>query len=226
MRKSLSSVSWILSAAVSATALVACGNSIERKTNGGANETLDLSKPLEFETVKSAVFSHCTGCHAQYGTYPGVIRQLDEIVDSINKNRMPKFGPPLSAGLKKLLQDWYAARAPEFANKPSNPVVEELKPTERSVYDLIINPRCEACHNPNGRAKFLDLSTRQAIWAVRNKVSDSGAKYIDFDSPADSYIIQVINDPDEPMPPRSSNIRRLTEIEVQVLTEWIGLGMP
>lgn len=102
----------------------------------------------------------------------------------------------------------------------------ELKPEWKAVAALILLPKCSGCHNPDGSAKFLDLSTRQAIFKDRNRVFASGRKLADLENPENSYLLEVINDPLEPMPPKSSKIPRLNQDEVQVIGEWIQLGLP
>ena len=48
----------------------------------------------------------------------------------------------------------------------------------------------------------------------------------DFENPEQSYMLEVIQDPLEPMPPLDSGIPQLTEEEIAVLQEWIRLGLP
>lgn len=171
-----------------------------------------------FEKVRAAIFSpRCASCHSQYGTYAGVKRNLDAIADSIFADRMPKASQPLSAELKTLLRDW-------MASEKSGPA--QLEPTWASLFENVFQGKCVICHNPAGSAKFLDLSSRNEIFAARNRVFANGKKLVNLDLPAESYLLDVIQDPVEPMPPTWSNIRRLNTDELRVLTEWIGLGLP
>ncbi|NJL23880.1 MAG: hypothetical protein HC902_00960 [Calothrix sp. SM1_5_4] len=139
---------------------------------------------------------------------------------------MPKTGGPLSNSLKELLKAWVDAGAPEFAGQApiSEPI--EILPEWNSIYDHIISSRCLVCHNPNGQAKFLDLSTRQAIFSSRDRIFGDGKKLIDFTNPDQSYLIEVTQDEVEPMPPVWSSIRRLNDEEIRVLKQWIRLGLP
>lgn len=79
--------------------------------------------------------------------------------------------------------------------------------------------RCIPCHNPKGQARFLDLSTRENIIA-------ESARLFDFENPQASYLIEVIRDPLEPMPPKTSSLKPLEEDEVQILIDWIAQGLP
>jgi mono/diheme cytochrome c family protein len=88
-----------------------------------------------------------------------------------------------------------------------------------SLTSSIFQPRCRPCHNPEGQARFLDLSTRESLLAERHRL-------FDFDNPDLSYLIQVVRDPVEPMPPLNSSLRKLSEEEVAVLVEWIAQGLP
>lgn len=198
--------------------------------SGPASENIDLAKAtLDFATVKNAIFQpYCVQCHAQYSSYSGVAREINNILGAVASDRMPKVGGPLGPNRKSLLQAWSNAGLPENADgsKSSNPDV--LVPQWKSVSEIILSPKCIVCHNPNGRAKFLDLSTRQSIFESRNRVygEGEGKKLLDLDKPEESYLIEVIADPNEPMPPKWSNISRLLKEELEVLIQWIGKGLP
>lgn len=208
--------------------LSSCGNYSEQK--GAEEKNVNLSsEPIDFSLVQEKIFSsHCVSCHQQYASYAGVRRELDSISAAINANRMPKAGGPLTDGLKQLLQSWIADGAPEVVGQTPKTDPESLQPTWKSMYDNIISPRCLVCHNSGGQAKFLDLSTRQAIFSRRNEIfgPDEGMKLVDFDFPEQSYLIEIVKDEVEPMPPTWSNIRRLNNNEIQIFIEWIRLGLP
>lgn len=170
---------------------------------------------VDFQTVRKAVLSKCIGCHAQYGDYEAVRKDLDQIVASVSANRMPKNSPPLAQNLKTLLTDWARAGAPE-GNSPGS---AETELNFKKITREILGPKCVQCHNPNGQARFLDLSTRQALWEAREKL-------LNFEDPTRSYLIAVITDPEEPMPPVWASLGRLTEEEIETLKEWIGKGIP
>ncbi len=214
--------------------LSSCGNYIDKKstTDDGGNSANSI---LSFETLQNEIFArgsagHCVDCHQQYSSYSGVKLEINAIANAINSNRMPKTGTPLSDNLKSLLQRWIEAGAPEFAGQsPDNGSQNKLEPNWKSISDNIITPRCLVCHNPNGQAKFLDLSTRLSIYSARSKLFGIGSgkkKLLDLDNPSNSYLLDIILDLDEPMPPIWSNIRRLNNDEIQALINWIGLGLP
>jgi hypothetical protein len=215
--------------------LASCSSQHEKvaASDGGSNAT---SAVPGFATIQAEILNrgsagHCVDCHSQYSVYANVRLELVAIANSVQLNRMPKSGGPLSDNLKQLLQKWLEAGAPENPGQtpeiPPPPIRVELN--WKSISDNIISPRCLICHNPQGQAKFLDLSTRQAMYSARGKLFGIGAekkKLLDLDIPKNSYLLNIIQDPDEPMPPAWSNIRRLTTAEVQLLSDWIGLGLP
>lgn len=215
--------------------LSSCGNYLDQKQARPLvpapvqNEQGEEVLVIEFATVKEAIFApRCTSCHQQYDTYQGVVRELAAIQNSVQSNRMPKSGGPLTDNQKALLNAWIAQGAPQSTeSRPTEPEQPEaLAPTWKSLSENVLIPKCLVCHNPQGQAKFLDLSTRQAIFANRNQVFLDGSKLINLDQPEESYLVKIINDQDEPMPPPSSNIPRLTPQESNILTEWIRLGLP
>ena len=70
------------------------------------------------------------------------------------------------------------------------------------------------------KQNFLDLSTRQNFFDQRHNLLNN------FEDVENSYLIEIITDPEEPMPPTWSNIERLNEEEVKTLIEWIKKGLP
>ncbi len=205
--------------------LTACGNPSHEV--GKQPQNGPLSTKVEFASVRDAIFTpHCVGCHGQYSTYGGVKRELPAIWSAVESDRMPKNRPPLSAALKESLKKWIDAGAPEMEDGGSEIPEFELAAEWNSIYGNIIAPKCLVCHNPNGQAKFLDLSTRQSIYDARNRVFATGKKLLDLDNAANSYLLDVINDPVEPMPPPQTNIPRLNTAEIETLTKWIELGLP
>ena len=209
--------------------LSACGNYSEKKIK---EETISLSAQEElssdFNSIKKIIFSsRCTTCHQQYETYSGVSRELPAIAEAINSDRMPKSGGPLTVSQKNLLTRWIEKGAPENNNGltiPVNPVVLESNWT--SISENIIFPKCLVCHSSQGQAKFLDLSTRQDFFLNRDRIFANGTKLINFEVSENSYLIQILKDPEEPMPPVWSKIPRLTETEIATLNKWIALGLP
>jgi len=209
--------------------LSSCGNYTERK---GFEESFDpsllSSTSLDFNTVKELVFApRCISCHQQYKNYESIYQELSAIQNTVESNRMPKTGGPLSNQQKAILKAWIAQGAAEVPGQPTPPRIgEELEPNWKSISRHIINPKCLVCHNPQGQAKFLDLSNRQVIFENRNRQFDGGTALINFENPLKSYIVQILQDEDEPMPPLNSNINQLTENELDVFIEWIKRGLP
>ncbi len=208
--------------------VAACGNYEETKgfvEVGSAR--LDRTKSISFKEVSEQIFkSKCTSCHIQYESYAGVVNELGAIRSAVASNRMPKNMPALNSAQKELLFAWIDAGAPQGGSVDSGPIDPvPLVPTWQSLSSKVFYPKCTSCHNPNGEAKFLDLSTRQAWFDGRSR-DFGGITLLDFDHPQESYLLEVINDPYEPMPPLWSNIAQLTEEEKEVLIEWIRKGLP
>ena len=106
-------------------------------------------------------------------------------------------------------------RVPQNVSSFQKPVTADWN----SILAVIFVPRCIPCHNPRGQARFLDLSTRESVLAARDKI-------FNFEDPEASYLIEVIRDPLEPMPPPTSSLRQLSEDEVSILIDWIAQGLP
>ncbi len=216
------------------TLLVFCGilsscNYYENKMSSDAELLNPTEKSaIDFESVRSAVFvPKCMQCHRQYGNYQNVIRELSAIQKAIQSNRMPKNDGPLSSSLRSILDSWIASGAPEKRDAPSPPAPSiELEATWASISTNVVFPKCLVCHNPSGQAKFLDLSDRQVIFESRNRVFAGGSKLLDFDAAEKSYLIQILQDDEEPMPPTSSKIERLDQNSIGVIEEWIRRGLP
>lgn len=106
-------------------------------------------------------------------------------------------------------------RTPQELSSFQKPVTADWN----SISAVIFVPRCIPCHNPRGQARFLDLSTRESVLAASDKI-------FNFEDPEASYLIEVIRDPLEPMPPPTSSLRQLSEDEVSILIDWIAQGLP
>lgn len=209
--------------------LSSCGNYLkQKKALASFDQTQQEILSSDFQSVKEVVFSpRCIECHSQYESYSAVKREIQAIRISVEAGRMPKTGGPLSESQKNILYAWIDRGAPESAGE--TPVAQEpetMTPDWKSISENIITPKCLVCHNPSGQAAFLDLTSRQSLFENRNRVFGSGLKLLDFENPDNSYLLQVITDPDEPMPPVFSNISRLNEEEVSMIREWIRLGLP
>ncbi|CAM9970349.1 unnamed protein product [Chrysoparadoxa australica] len=202
--------------------LMSCGNYEEFKEDPSSAFTqVAPSSALTFKEVQEQVLGpKCLRCHPGYSDYDTVNGSLQAIVAAVRTNRMPQDGP-LSNEEKTILFSWVFSGAPRgdapTPQQPTDPNI--LEPTYASISKNILGKKCVVCHNPQGRVPFLDLSTREAIWKQRNQL-------LNFEKPEESYILEVINDPFEPMPPLNSPFEQLTEEEKAVLTEWIAKGLP
>lgn len=180
---------------------------------------------ITFKIVSERVLDpNCVTCHSNYSNYESVKRELSSIQTAIDLDRMPKRGPPLSQTEKQLLSHWISLGAP-FDSKLPPPAQLPLQPDWASISVNLIFPKCLVCHNPQGQAKFVDLSSRQAFFNSRDRLF-GGVKLLDFEKPAESYIVSIVQDPVEPMPPPIARIPKVTEKEIAVLTKWIELGLP
>ena len=207
--------------------LSSCGNYfVQKKTDANISFSAQEELSGSFKSVTAVIFAlKCITCHQQYSAYAGVIRELSNIQAAVTANRMPKNGP-LSESQKNILLAWIDKGAPEFTNLPSSPITQNpLSTNWNSIYDNIVSVKCLACHNPNGQAKFLDLSSRDSILKNANRVFGNGEKLLNLENPDQSYLLTIVQDTDEPMPPKSSNISRLSENDVNILKEWISKGL-
>ncbi len=198
--------------------LFSCGNSHEFKESPSPLNFNDGSnlEAVTFEQVRSEVFEKsCTQCHSLYNQFDSIKSELTSITASIQSLRMPKNNS-LSSSQRNTFELWIAAGAPgpDVVTEPP-----ELEATYASVNQFIFAKKCTACHSPLGQVPFLDLSTRFAIFKQRELL-------FDFEKPDRSYILEVIQDPIEPMPPKDSRFGSLTDKEIKILQKWIGLGLP
>lgn len=179
---------------------------------------------VTFKTISERVLGpNCISCHSNYSNFGSVKKEIASIQTAINSDRMPKRGPPLTAEEKQLLAQWINLGAPLETSAPV--LVRPLQPDWDSISVNLVFPKCLVCHNPDGQAKFVDLSTRQAFFSSRDRLF-GGQKLLDFENPSESYLVSIVQDPSEPMPPPVSRIPQLTADEIAVLTKWIELGLP
>lgn len=179
---------------------------------------LPLTAEVNFKSVKDLILTtNCITCHKQYDSYSETLKDAQKIIDEVEADRMPKNRAALSENQKNFLKEWVRLGAPEGPTDTPDDGV--LRPNWKSISTKLLGSKCIQCHNPNGEAKFLDLSTREAIWKER-------ARLFDFDRPETSYLLEIIQSPDEPMPPVWSGIPRLDEKEIDVLRQWIESGLP
>lgn len=201
--------------------LISCGNKTEFK-----EEIPDFSRrrvpltSLTFEKMNTDIFSSsCVQCHPGYADYNTVFNERDEILAAVLENRMPKNAPALNDGLKSILSAWVRAGAP-FGGRGNLPDPIELEANWESLSKRVFFPKCVQCHNPNGQASFLDLSTRQKFFEQRDYLLNN------FEDVEQSYLIEILRDPEEPMPPEWSDLDRLSEKEIEVIIQWIKNGLP
>lgn len=198
---------------------VACGN-YDKVTEGPLLDTSRFSaSDLSFASVKTQIFdTSCIRCHPGYANYNTVKKDINKIVGSVMSNRMPKNSKPVSDELKALLLAYVEAGAPRGDEVDATPTPVPVA-SWSYISENIIFPKCFVCHNPEGEASFVNLSTRQAIFEAREQL-------VNFENPDESYLLQIVQDEFEPMPPQRSNIERLTQDEIALLREWIRLGLP
>ncbi|CAN5622940.1 hypothetical protein BH10BDE1_BH10BDE1_09460 [soil metagenome] len=215
---------------LSALFLSACNYTNDKASAESSNRFSSQKSGPDFASVQKQIFvTSCNECHAQYANYQSVAREIAQIRTSVLSNRMPRRGPPLSDDLKSLLVQWIDNGAPEtLAVQPLPPMNADapLEPNWASLSTGLIFPKCLVCHNPKGEAKFLDLSNRQRIFENRDRVFSGGAKLIDFSNVEESYLMQILRDNDEPMPPPKSGIDRPTAVELNIVAEWLRRGLP
>lgn len=177
--------------------------------------------PLSFQSVQTEVFeSACVRCHDHYNSYENVLLELTQISESVAAGRMPKGGG-LSHSSKTLLADWVAAGAPERAG--DEPIMDipkpKVMPNWKSLQSALFRPHCVACHSPQGEVPWLDFTTYESI------LSNKGELFNQSD-PSASYMVQVIRDPYEPMPPLESDVPAASTEHVRNLILWVEKGFP
>lgn len=204
--------------------LTSCGNFFKDKPDDiSASADASIAGQVEFSEVRTKIFvRYCIECHVQYGAYKFVKQEVTAIQSSVSSNRMPKNAPPLSSELKALLSQWIndgAIDSSQGAPVPDLEVGDLLLPTWDSLQAKIFIPKCVVCHSPNGQAKWIDLTNRKAMTVTL-------LKHINFNNPEASNLMIRLRDPEEPMPPYSSNIPVLTREEADVVVDWINRGLP
>lgn len=208
--------------------LSSCGDYLKQKnTEIGENQSTQSNLVSNFASMTASIFSkRCISCHSQYNSYGGVLREIAAIRSAVVTNRMPKNGGPLTDRQKVDLIDWIDRGAPEFDGEPSKPSLPiSIEPNWKSISENILFPKCLVCHNPEGQAKFLDLSNRQTIFDSRHRIFGDGSKLLDIDNPQNSYFLNILYDV-EPMPPVWSNIPQISNEEFKALSTWIAMGLP
>lgn len=202
--------------------LSSCGNSIEFKEERPS--AFQGNVPLEelnFKNISQKIIApKCLSCHPGYSDYTTVFDKKDSMLSNILSNRMPKNSSPLEDDLKALFATWVQNGAPIGADANQDTTILKLEPNWESLSKLVFFAKCVSCHNPSGQASFLDLSNRQSFFDNRVTLLNN------FEDPSQSYLIEVINDDLEPMPPTTSGFERLSLEEVKAIEKWIELGLP
>lgn len=199
---------------------VSCGNSVELKENPYAGFQGQFPvQAIDFDTVKSRVLGpSCTKCHKRYDNYEVVFEQKDRILSAVISGRMPKNAPALDGELVSVLQSWIDAGAPR--GRAVEEEEEVLEPTWESLNKFVFSAKCSICHNPDGQASFLDLNTKDKFFEQKDELLNN------FERVRESYLIEVLTSPDEPMPPTWSDLERLSEKEIEVIIKWIENKLP
>lgn len=236
---------------VSFSCFIACSpeHNIFNATNGSLDQNQSAScAPIDFAQVQSEIFGapgntvgKCLSCHQPGGflmpldTYEVVKLRLVQIEDSIRNNRMPK-NSPLPDPAKKLLADWIAQGAPEFAEAskldPScqadssnpadptpNPAPQPVAPTAlephyESLREKVFAPRCLNCHDSLGFSSSYDFSTYEST------VSYTKLFAIPQDGSDSRFVKSLVSG----FMPKGS--APLAPEVIEVIRQWVALGMP
>ncbi len=113
----------------------------ENPANGNSSQGTITPKAITFEDIQTKILQpFCFSCHSTTAgneggvnleTYANVKLRLIDMQKAVNTNVMPKDSPPLSDELKKLLNDWIAAGAPQDFMETSEEVLSRtVKPPE------------------------------------------------------------------------------------------------
>lgn len=124
------------------------------KTN---NSALNTTTNLDFKTIKDKILKpYCIDCHTQrHSSYENisVVRlEANQILERINSEnplkRMPKGEASLPDNLKKDLEEWIFAGAPEFNNVENTTLENEnIKFSFADIKENVLKPNnCLECH--------------------------------------------------------------------------------
>ncbi len=206
------------------------------------NEINIDSVQYSFADIKEFVLkpNNCFECHSHFEDYSTTIENLTSITSTFQTDRMPypvaKGGQvePLSMQQKKMWMSWVDQGAPLFVGEQAEAVGESLQPNWFSIRNNILGPKCILCHNSFGRRGPNDMSTYESLMTWFQK----SPKLFDVSDPENSHFIGAIIgrvDEDEfffdAMPFISSrddvsDLSEVTDLELDVLKEWIGNGLP
>lgn len=202
-----------------ALTLASCGDYYEAKEDGfDVTNVNELNGEINFDKIKNEILTpHCIKCHKGYDDYQNVKNDISKIERAIRTGTMPKNDEPLSTKKHELVLGWIKGgmKQGNIISPPNNS--DEV--IFSNIANKILYPKCVFCHSQDGQASFLDLSNRQSIFEARNGL-------LDFDDPDASYLLEVVKDEQEPMPPSWSGIEKLNKNEIDLLKEWIKRGIP
>ena len=130
-------------------AIIGC-NPFVKKDNLSftSNDTLrrEAAKNIDFNQISQKILvPHCIRCHSKYNGFNTVFGEKEQILKSVESNRMPKNKPALSLNLKQLLRDWISSGARR--NNDSNTLPREsktpagLSPKMKELYLLHTKPQ-------------------------------------------------------------------------------------
>lgn len=211
--------------------------------------------PVNFSQVKQVLKqNNCIACHAQYQDYASVRRSIDGIVNRVSISGPLSMPFPKSQGGKtvpvpadqiKLLEDWLAQGSPEVAGQAIAELPPiKLEPTYKSLRNHVFGPKCTICHNTYG-SRGVGFQTYDALrdWEERRIKKGRQPLFDDPDNQPGLFLESVLRDPDDefsfesampynddPNDPFSDDVdlkvAPLTEQEIEVLKQWIRLGLP
>ncbi|MCB0414783.1 MAG: hypothetical protein KDD50_10645 [Bdellovibrionales bacterium] len=183
--------------------------------------------PLQVSAL-NILNTNCVGCHGEIGS-GGVSRITDVkgllatglIVDkdasqgrllaSIREGSMPPSGP-LGASDLQTLEDWVNQGV--GANVEVNLPQVKLEPTFSSISQLILQPKCTACHGSVKAVDGIRLDSYDRVFAK--------AEMVKLGNPQESKLYKSVHSGE--MPPRSDGYQPLTGEEQSAIYTWIQNG--
>lgn len=179
---------------------------------------------LSYSLVNSKIFSSkCIACHNSVSakddvvldSYASVKQNLGRIEQvALISQTMPPTGP-LNGSSQELLRAWIAAGAPK---EGSGTLPQTLEPTFTSIRKNVFEAKCTACHAIGGTAEKVPLTDYAALLASPRELILPG-------NPTESALVLSIEATgDTQMPPLTSGLGHLGEIEISTIKSWIQDG--